>query len=195
MNKTSFTFIKGLGDSLRDTFFLPGDLLASTVSPVLEIMGSSNEFLVSAFTSTLVWLSLLVGVWKLVQFALRIARRISVTVRARLFLLKKRLPRQNGLRISYESAGRSEPDTEVAFDDLDLAVLSSAATLNPGFALSAPDLATTLKSQPKRVQSSLEKLAINMMLERALGSTDDYDNYRLTRAGAAFLSMWQRNEV
>jgi hypothetical protein len=42
------------------------------------------------------------------------------------------------------------------------------------------------------VQGSLEKLASNMMLEHAFGATDDYQNYRLSRAGNAFLSMWKR---
>jgi RIO-like serine/threonine protein kinase len=60
--------------------------------------------------------------------------------------------------------------------------------------MSAPDLAKKLKLRPREVQSSLEKLSGNMMLERTLGSTDDYDNFQLTRAGAAFLFMWQRND-
>jgi hypothetical protein len=42
------------------------------------------------------------------------------------------------------------------------------------------------------VQSSLEKLATNMMLERGFGTDEDYQTYRLSRAGAALLSILKR---
>jgi len=193
MNKTWFTLLKEGGDSLRDAFLQPGELVISFFAPVLEPIADHNVFLLSVCVAALVWISLLVGAWKLVKSGQRVGRSLGVAIRARLFLFKKKLPRRNGLLISCQQAGDPAPETEVEFDDLDLAVLTSAATLHQGFVLTAPDLAAQLKSRPMQVQSSLEKLTVNMMLERALGSTDDYDNYRLTRAGAAFVSMWQRN--
>ena len=86
----------------------------------------------------------------------------------------------------------SDPDAEIHFDNLDLAVLNSAATLGPGFAMTAPDLANEFDLRPPQVQSSLEKLATNMMLERGFGTDEDYQTYRLSRAGAAFLSILKR---
>ena len=83
----------------------------------------------------------------------------------------------------------------VEFDDLDLAVLRSASAQGPGFALSAPELAEKFRLRPAQVQRSLEKLSHNKMLDYVLGSTDGFDNYRLTDSGAAFFAMCQRQET
>lgn len=193
MNKAWLTFMKEIGDSLRETVLLPGDLLIPALMPGLEIIGYSNELLLSVSLSIVFWLLLLAAAWKVVKFVRSTIRGIGIAVRSRLFLTKTRLTRRRGLLIPYKHGGKRDPETEVEFNELDLAVLSSAAALAQGFELSAPDLATNLKLQRTKVQGSLEKLATNMMLEQAFGTTDDYENYRLTPAGAAFLSMWQRN--
>jgi len=192
MNKTWFTFLNRFGDSLRDAFLQPGDFVMSAAAPLLKPTGDQNELL-SVCIAALVWIALLAGAWKLAKLGRCFVTSLGVSIRAHLFLFRKKLSGQKGLLISRQREGEPRPETEVEFDDLDLAVLTSAATLNQGFVLTAPDLAAQLKSRPMQVQSSLEKLTVNMMLERALGSTDDYENYRLTRAGAAFVSMWQRN--
>ena len=83
----------------------------------------------------------------------------------------------------------------VEFDDLDLAVLRQASALGPGLALSAPELAEQFTLRPAQVQRSLEKLSRNKMLDYVIGSTDGYDNYRMTDYGAAFLAMYQRQET
>lgn len=81
---------------------------------------------------------------------------------------------------------------EVEFDDLDLAVLSTASSLGPGFTISAPELAGRFSLRPAQVQRSLSKLCANKMLEYVIGSTEGFDNYRLTQLGTAFMSTWQR---
>jgi len=186
--------MKEIGDSIRDVFLLPGDLVMLALAPRLGIIANSGEFLLSVSISILLWLLLLIGVWKFVMLGRSIVRRVGVAIRARFFLLKTKLSRPSNLLMPKNRASNSDPEIEVEFDDLDLAVLGSARELSQGFVLSAPDVAAQLKLRPTQVQSSLEKLKINMMLERALGSTDDYENYRLTRAGAAFLAMLHRNE-
>ena len=80
----------------------------------------------------------------------------------------------------------------IEFDDLDLAVLRAAVARGPGFALSAPELAEQFSLRPAQVQRSLDKLSHNKMLDYVIGSTDGFDNYRLTDHGAAFVAMWQR---
>jgi RIO-like serine/threonine protein kinase len=80
----------------------------------------------------------------------------------------------------------------IEFDDLDMAVLRSVSMKGPGFAFSAPDLASRFRLRPSQVQRSLEKLDRNKMLASVIGSTDGYDNYRLTNHGIAYLAMFQR---
>lgn len=81
---------------------------------------------------------------------------------------------------------------QVDFDDLDIAVLNAAAALSPGFTISAPELAERFRLRPAVVQRSLSKLCTNRMLEFVIGSTEGFDNYKLTQLGTAFMSTWQR---
>ncbi|MGI9234871.1 MAG: hypothetical protein ACR2RD_14655 [Woeseiaceae bacterium] len=80
---------------------------------------------------------------------------------------------------------------QVDFDDLDIAVLDAAATLSPGFTISAPELAERFRIRPAVVQRSLSKLCTNRMLEFVIGSTEGFDNYKLTQLGNAFMSTRQ----
>jgi hypothetical protein len=80
----------------------------------------------------------------------------------------------------------------VEFDDLELAVLQYGVSRGPGFAISAPELAEAFSVRPSQIQRCLEKLSQNRMLDYAIGSTEGFDNYRLTDSGAAFFEMWQR---
>lgn len=82
----------------------------------------------------------------------------------------------------------------VEFDELDLAVLDSVSEQGPGFTLSAPELAERLSLLPSRIQQSLEKLSRNKLLDSSIGSTDGFDNYYLTEAGATYVSIWQRQQ-
>lgn len=78
------------------------------------------------------------------------------------------------------------------FDKLDIAVLRTLFKKGPGVASSAPELAETFTLRPAQVQRRLEKLADNHMLRTVIGSTDGYDNYRLTDSGLTFITMMQR---
>jgi len=88
--------------------------------------------------------------------------------------------------------GNTATRSEVEFDDLDLAVLRTAATLGPGFAINAAELAERLRVRPAQAQRSLSKLSNNKMLDSAIGSNAGFDNYCLTQLGSAFMSTWQR---
>ncbi len=80
----------------------------------------------------------------------------------------------------------------VEFDDLDLAVLRAAASLGPGFAINAAQLAEKFRLRPAQVERSLNKLSRNKMLDFAIGSDSGSDDYRLTPMGTAFMSTWHR---
>lgn len=83
----------------------------------------------------------------------------------------------------------------IEFHDLDIAVLRSASAQGPGFAVSAPELAEKFTLRPAQVQRSLDKLSKNKMLCSVVGSTDGYDNYRLTDSGFEFVSMLERQQT
>ena len=93
---------------------------------------------------------------------------------------------------------RKTPESEatlgVEFDDLDIAVLRTAAAMGPGFAINAAELAERFRLRPAQVQRSLNKLSSNKMLDFVIGSGDDFDNYRLTPMGTAYMSTWQAGQ-
>jgi len=55
-------------------------------------------------------------------------------------------------------------------------------------------IAEQLPLLPSKIQQSLDKLRRNTMLDSSIGSTDGFDNYRLTEAGATYVSIWQRQQ-
>ncbi len=179
-------------NSAADAYLLPGQLMTSAMNSGLNIDVGDKEFLISVLFSTVSWLLLIAIAIR----ALRIASRIAANTRAAVatIVFNARTKRACGKRPQGSQAqpAVSDSNTEVHFDNLDLAVLNSAATLGAGFALTAPDLANEFDLRPPKVQSSLEKLATNMMLERGFGTDEDYQTYRLSRAGAAFLSILKR---
>jgi len=93
--------------------------------------------------------------------------------------------------------GKSREDTEhslAEYDKLDLAILKSLVVKGPGFALAAPELAEQFSLRPGQVQRSLDKLSGHAMIETVIGSTDGFDNYRITDSGNAFVAMWERQQ-
>ena len=60
--------------------------------------------------------------------------------------------------------------------------------------LSAPELAEQFSLRPAQIQRSLDKLCSNAMITTVIGSTDGFDNYRLTDSGNAFVGMWARRQ-
>jgi len=93
--------------------------------------------------------------------------------------------------------GKSREDTEhslAEYDKLDVAILKSLVAKGPGFALAAPELAEQFALRPTQVQHSLDKLNGHSMIDTVIGSTDGFDNYRITESGSAFVAMWERQE-
>ena len=78
------------------------------------------------------------------------------------------------------------------FDKLDIAVLRAFFKRGPDNAASAPDLAEKFTLRATQVQRRLDKLSQNQMLCSVVGSTNGYDNYRLTDSGLTFITMMQR---
>lgn len=136
-------------------------------------------------------------------FALRFYRTVSRNVEAIFRIIAYRISQELGSWKTHivckfrelmpkRRSPRHDLTPQVEFDDLDLAVLNTAASLGPGFAINAAELAERFRLRPAQVQRSLNKLSSNKMLDFVIGSSDGFDNYRLTQLGTAFMSTWQR---
>ncbi len=202
-------FLSTLGAKLYGVFVLPGSYLLSkfaVIAPVtamnLGITEGQTEGALPVTLSVICWVALLILLfiaWRIISNWLRVGGALVRTAWFRLKSAASNLKTQLVLKLrSYvpHRQARHEADAPaVEFDELDFAVLNSVSAQGPGFTLSAPELAERLSMLPSQVQQSLDKLSQNRMLSSVIGSTDGFDNYRLTDSGAAFVSMWQRQEA
>jgi len=78
-------------------------------------------------------------------------------------------------------------DSDVTIDEVDLAILRTQSKLQPGYVLTAPEIANVIRVRPSQVESVLEKLAALQFVEFVFGSLDGYDGYRLTLTGRMYL--------
>jgi len=190
----------------QDALLLPGDLILNvllsqmpTLIHSLGVDSDTNSKIVSVAISILFWLLVVWAVWILLGLLTRVAQYIQAAIRTIAFRISLAVHNFHlNLRRAFQritprrwSTGGSEL-AEVHFEDLDLAVLRSSGRLGPGFATSAPDLASELSLRPAQVQHSLEKLRKYRMLDIATGSSDGFDNYRVSRSGFLFLKSWQQ---
>ena len=198
--------LEGVVDTLYGVLVLPGDVFLSGLVAHLPglasgvgIEGETGDPSQLLITSLVLWILFFVICWFVVRLGkdfVRIGSAVFHTLLHRssqslgnlktalVCKLRERFP----VRIPHQTS--TEPTLE--FDDLDLAILRSVSDLGPGFTMSAPELAERFGRRPAQIQSSLDKLFKTRMLDSAIGSTDGFDNYRLTDSGAEFIAMWQR---
>jgi hypothetical protein len=200
------TILNNIGDAVYQAFMLPGEFLLSrfvAIAPVsAERFGIAGEMAgtkLPVVLSSLSWILLFVALWMFLWLLRSTARIAGTTIRVFYFRIytavcsfKTKLILKVRELLPQRKPAELSPIPMVEFDDLDLAVLRSASARGPGFALSAPELADEFTMRPSQIQCSLDKLSRNKMLDHVIGSTDGFDNYRLTDAGAAFVAMWKR---
>jgi hypothetical protein len=183
-----------LGDAAFDVFLWPGYFILSqlgTHAPGLALkvgigIGGDSVAL-AAFVSGLAWSLLAFLAWKVLKTVF--AHIIYAGRRLRAFLVGNM---QKVARRRLLSRPVTVPDVDI--DDLDMAILNTGATLPPGLMLTAAELSGQLIKRPDQLQRRLEKLRKYGLVDGALGETDGYDNYRLTRSGSMIVSMWHRQE-
>jgi len=193
-------------EALRDIFVAPGEFMLAWFVEIAPLTaanaGVTADFgttMPAAVLSAVFWLLLLIAAWRVFSLLQDILRNFDAAVRTIWYRLHQAV---GSLKTRFVCKVRDalpqrrhagiDASFEIDFDDLDLAVLRSVAARGPGFALSAPELAEKFRLRPSQVQRSLDKLRRNRMLDSVMGSTDGYDNYRLTKPGATFVAMWQR---
>ena len=201
------TILREVGNTLYMFFVLPGKFVLSwlsefapTAAAQLNSINDNQAALTLIVLSLLLWSLLafaVVKMWLLLQNLFRIISAASKTLFFRISLpygiLKKRLLHALRRLIPQPTAGAIAAP-KVDFDDLDLAVLRSAAARGPGFTTSAPELAERLTYRPTQIQRSLDKLSKNKLLDGVIGSTDGFENYRLSQSGSYFVATLRRND-
>ncbi len=183
-----------LGIAAYDIFLSPGtyilarlDAHAPGVAMKLGIGIDGPGLVLTAFVSAVAWSLLIFLTFKLLKDAF--AQLIYIGRRVRIFLIDT-LQKANRRRILSRPV--IVPDVEI--DDLDIAILNTGMTLPPGLALTAAELSGQLTRRPDQLQRRLEKLRKYGLVDSALGETDGYDNYCLTRSGMTVVSMWHRQD-
>jgi len=194
-------------DTLYRMFVFPGEALlsvfASLAPRAVAILTIDNgAIIVPLVLALLAWTLAVVAGLMVLRFVKSVLREVDAIVRTIIrrittaigdlkfrivWTLRKLMPRR---KVPADGAGPM-----IEFDDIELAVLRSGCAGGPGFALSAPELAEKFTLRPSQVQRRLERLSKIKMLASVIGSTDGYENYRLTDSGLAFIMMWQRQQA
>jgi len=195
---TPDTMLQDLALSIYGAFVMPGDIVLTMLGVAGDERSASMLFIISLT----VWFAVAVAgliVLKLGQNTARFVSAMFRTVMYRISLSVGSFKTKLILKLREIFPKRAARNVNAApmieFDDIDLAVLRSAAARGPGFTTSAPEIAEQLTLRPAQVEKSLVKLRHNHMLENTIGSTDGFDNYRVSQMGSAFALNWSRQRA
>ena len=194
---------------MENFFTIPGIYLlealtvhAPGIAALLGISKPPDAIVLVIVLSALAWIFAVIACWGIVMFARNFYRISEAMVRTLLYRVtqsagnvrtwiicryRRFLPKQ--------TEHSPEVTPQISFDDFDFTVLRAAAERGPGFSTSASELADKYSLLPSQFEKSLGKLSSNKMLDTVLGSTDGFDNYRLTDYGAAYLQMWEQRKA
>jgi len=194
---------------MENLFILPGNYVlqallqnAPSVAALLGISDPANSITLVIVLSASIWLLGVTASWGAVMLVENIYRISEAIVRTAWYRSKQMLGNiKTWLICRYRNLLPKKPapvlqaEPEVQFDNFDFTVLRAAAEQGPGFSTSAAELAGKYSLRPSQFEKSLGKLSRNKMLVTVIGSTDGFDNYRLTDYGAAYLQMWEHREA
>jgi hypothetical protein len=198
--------LREFGALLRELYFAPGDFVLSSFAEMAPVTAANwgvaaggDAVVQAAVASGFFWLLLAIVAWRLYRYCQSFLRNLVAVFHTAWYRSRQAvggLKTRVVCRLREFVPGRHDDGIdavpEIDFDDLDLAVLRSAAARGPGLAMSAPEIAEKFKLRPSQVQRSVDKLHRNKMLDTVIGSTDGYGNFRLSPSGATFVAMWQR---
>ena len=200
------TAIFSFAAELRDALLWPGirliDLVETYVPALLDRFAIAPDAPAAIIVASgIAWLGAALAVLTTLRMLRHFARQVAAILRVigfRVTLAARNLKTRvvclfKELVFWRRDASMTETG-RIEFDDLEFAILRYAVARGPGFAVSAPELAESFSMRPAQVQRGIDGLTRNRMLDYALGSTDGFDNYSLTSAGAAFIAMWDRQQ-
>ncbi|HSM29135.1 MAG TPA: AsnC family protein [Woeseiaceae bacterium] len=198
--------LRQFGLLVREIYFAPGDFVLSKFAELAPltaanwgVTGNGDSLMAAAVISGIFWLLMSLVAWRLYRYGRSLVRNLVALMHTAWYRIREAAGSLKTLivcRLREFVPSRRDDGIdavpEIDFDDLDLAVLRSAAARGPGLAMSAPEIAEKFKLRPSEVQRSIDKLRRNRMLDTVIGSTDGYGNFRLSPSGATFVAMWQR---
>ena len=199
----SLTIVAEYASAMYRVFLAPGEILLSWIEAIsaqtAAIMTTGNGGAITLLILTLLaWTLFVVAGLLLSRLCRKIAWQISALIRVFIYRVKMFVgDMKTRLIWKYREyfphkTTETESVSQAQFDDLDIAVLASVSHVGPGMATSAPELAEKYKLRPAQIQDRLDRLAQNYMLRSVIGSTDGYENYRLTDSGLALIAMCER---
>jgi len=194
---------------MENIFTLPGlymlealTLHTPGIAEFLGISDPSKSIALVVVLSALIWIFTIVGCWATVKFTNDIYRFAEAMIRT---LWHRTTQSAGSVKtwvicryrriVPQRSSSSLEATSGDRFNDFDYAVLQAAAECGPGHSTSAAELASSHSLRPSQFQKSLGKLSNNQLLTTVIGSTDGFDNYRLTDYGAAYLQMWEARKT
>jgi hypothetical protein len=199
-------FFSAYSSPMENVFTMPGLYLlealtvhAPGIAAFLGISKPSAAIALVVVLSALAWVLAVIACWSAVVLARNIYRISEAFIRTLWYratqsaanvktwvicTYKRFLPKK--------AAASQEAVPEIHFSDFDFTVLQAAAECGPGFCTSAAELADKYSLLPSQFAKSLSKLTNSKMLATAIGSTDGFDNYRITDYGTAYLQMWEK---
>ena len=200
------TSFRNFGALVREMFLAPGDFVLSKFAEIAPVTATNwgvapggDSVVLAAVVSGFFWLLMAIIAWRLYRYCQSFLRNLVAVIHTLWYRSRQAagsLKTRVVCRLREFVPGRRDDGIdavpEIDFDDLDLAVLRSAAARGPGLAMSAPEIAEKFKLRPSQVQRSVDKLRRNKMLDTVIGTTDGYGNFRLSTSGATFVAMWQR---
>ena len=126
--------------------------LAPVTARAWGIAEDGNIIAATAVTSGFFWLLMVIIAWRLYRYSRSLARNLIALLRTALYRASEAARSLKTLLVCRlrEFSPRQADDgidmaPEIDFDDLDLAVLRSAAARGPGLATSAPEIAEVFK--------------------------------------------------
>lgn len=194
---------------MENFFTSPGNFVLQTllqhtpsVAAFLGISDPANSITLVIVLSAIIWVLGVTACWGAVMLVRNIYRISEAIIRTVWYRSRQAVGNiRTWLLCRCKSLVSKQPEpalhaeSEVQFDHFDFTVLRAAAERGPGFSTSAPELASKYSLRPSQFERSLGKLSRNKMLATVIGSTDGFDNYRLTDYGAAYLQMWEQREA
>jgi DNA-binding MarR family transcriptional regulator len=197
------TFLTEVASAVGRGFMLPGDLLLSAIAWVApqsaEILSFGTGKGIATFVLALLgWTVIVIVGLLLLRLCRGVARQVNsifqiLVWHTKMFVgnLKTRMLWKYREYFPHKAQDTATV-SQTQFDDLDIAVLASMSRQGPGMASSAPDLAEKYKLRPTQIQRRLDKLQKHEMLCSVIGSTDGFENYRLTQSGLALIAVCER---
>ena len=195
---------------MSNLFTMPADYVLSLlreqapgIASLFGIANAEDSIALTIVLSALIWMLVCVICWvtvKSVQNLYRISEAIIRTAWYRtvqcagnwktwaICKYRQLIPKRRS-----DDQPLAAPETQ--FDDFDFTVLQAAADCGPGITTSAPELVSKYGLRTSQFQSSLSKLHSSKMIATVIGSTDGFDNYRLTDYGAAYMKMWEQRQA